>query len=99
MLAGRKGSDNIVIRGARLLDPVEEIDKVLDVRIDNGVIARIYETQPGENLDTNGHRVIDAAGMTLAPAFIDPHVHLRTPGREDEETIASGTAAAAAGGY
>jgi len=43
--------------------------------------------------------VIDAAGLTLAPAFIDPHVHLRTPGREDEETIASGTAAAAAGGY
>jgi dihydroorotase len=64
------------------------------VRIDNGVIAQI-----GENLATNEHRVIDAAGMTLAPAFIDPHVHLRTPGREDEETIASGTAAAAAGGY
>jgi dihydroorotase len=43
--------------------------------------------------------VIDAEGLVLAPAFVDPHVHLRTPGREDEETIASGTAAAAAGGY
>jgi dihydroorotase len=43
--------------------------------------------------------VIDGAGLTLAPAFVDPHVHLRVPGREDEETIASGTAAAAAGGY
>jgi dihydroorotase len=94
MLAGRTGADNIVVRGARVLDPVEGIDMALDVRIDNGVIAQI-----GENLDTNEHRVIEAAGLTLAPAFIDPHVHLRTPGREDEETITSGTAAAAAGGY
>src|SRR5262249_45404464 len=45
------------------------------------------------------HRVIDAAGRILAPAFVDPHVHLRTPGREDEETLATGAAAAAAGGY
>jgi dihydroorotase len=94
MLAGATGAENIVVRGARVLDPVEGIDATLDVRIDNGVIAQV-----GENLDTNEHRVIDGAGMTLAPAFIDPHVHLRTPGREDEETIASGTAAAAAGGY
>ncbi|MDX6425838.1 MAG: dihydroorotase, partial [Gaiellaceae bacterium] len=99
MLAGRTGTENIIVRGARVLDPVEGIDATLDVRIDNGVITQIYETQLGESLDTNGHRVIDAAGLTLAPAFIDPHVHLRTPGREDEETIASGTAAAAAGGY
>jgi dihydroorotase len=94
MLAGPTGADNVVVRGARVLDPVEGIDATLDVRIDNGVIAQL-----GENLDTNEHRVIEAAGLTLAPAFIDPHVHLRTPGREDEETIASGTAAAAAGGY
>ena len=64
------------------------------MRIDGGVIAQI-----GERLDTNEHRVVEAAGQTLVPAFVDPHVHLRTPGREDEETIASGTAAAAAGGY
>jgi len=50
-------------------------------------------------VDANEHRVVDAAGLVLAPAFVDPHVHLRTPGREDEETIASGTSAAAAGGY
>ena len=55
------------------------------VTIENGVIARI---EPGA-----------ATSRVLAPAFVDPHVHLRTPGREDEETIASGTAAAAAGGY
>jgi dihydroorotase len=94
MLAGRTGTENVVIRGARVLDPVEGIDATVDVRVDGGVIAQI-----GSGLDTNEHRVIEAAGLTLAPAFVDPHVHLRTPGREDEETIASGTAAAAAGGY
>jgi dihydroorotase len=94
MLAGPAGRENIVVRGARIVDPLERVDAVLDVRIDNGVIAQI-----GERLDANEHRVVDAAGQTLVPAFVDPHVHLRTPGREDEETIASGTAAAAAGGY
>src|SRR5882762_8033378 len=67
--------ENIVVRGARVIDPGEGVDAVLDVRVDDG------------------------EGLVLAPAFVDPHVHLRTPGREDEETIASGTAAAAAGGY
>jgi dihydroorotase len=86
--------DNIVVRGARVLDPVAGLDAALDVRVDDGVIAAL-----GTDLDTNSHRVLDAEGLLLAPAFVDPHVHLRTPGREDEETIASGTAAAAAGGY
>jgi dihydroorotase len=94
MLAGRAGHDDIVVRGARLLDPVEGVDDTLDVRIDGGVIAQI-----GHELDANEHRVVEAAGLTLVPAFVDPHVHLRTPGREDEETIASVTAAAAGGGY
>jgi dihydroorotase len=85
---------NVVIRGARVVDPVEGVDARLDVRIDDGVIAAV-----AEQVDANEHRVIDAAGLVLAPAFVDPHVHLRTPGREDEETIASGTAAAAAGGF
>jgi dihydroorotase len=87
-------SDNVVVRGARVLDPAQGIDTAMDVRIDDGVIAAL-----GTDLDTNAHRVIDAEGLVLAPAFVDPHVHLRTPGREDEETIASGTAAAAAGGF
>jgi dihydroorotase len=94
ILVGRTGADDLVVRGARVLDPVEKLDAVVDVRVDRGVVTRI-----GERLDANGHRVIEAGGMVLAPAFVDPHVHLRTPGREDEETIVSGTAAAAAGGY
>jgi dihydroorotase len=89
-----RSRDDLVVRGARVLDPVEQIDAVCDVRVDRGVVAQI-----GANLETNGHRIIEGAGLVLAPAFVDPHVHLRVPGGEDEETIASGTAAAAAGGY
>jgi dihydroorotase len=92
----KKGTrkESLVVTGARVLDPGEGVDARVDVRIDDGTIAAI-----GTALERNGHRVVDAHGLVLAPAFVDPHVHLRTPGREDEETIASGTAAAAAGGY
>ena len=86
--------EDLVVRGARVLDPGEGLASVCDVRIDGGTISAI-----GEGLDANGHRVVEGAGLVLAPAFVDPHVHLRVPGGEDEETIASGTAAAAAGGY
>ena len=86
--------ENVVIRDARVVDPTQAIDTKLDVRVDDGLISQL-----GERLETNEHRVVDAQGLTLAPAFVDPHVHLRTPGREDEETIASGTRAAAAGGF
>jgi dihydroorotase len=94
ILVGPSGREDVVVRGARVVDPVERFDAVVDVRVDGGTIAQI-----GERLDANGHRVVDGHGLLLAPAFVDPHVHLRTPGREDEETIASGTRAAAAGGY
>jgi dihydroorotase len=91
---GRAPGDDLVVRGARVVDPVEGIDSVCDVRVDGGTVAQL-----GTSLEPNGHRVVEGAGLVLAPAFVDPHVHLRVPGREDEETIASGTAAAAAGGY
>ena len=94
ILHGREGHDDLVVRSARVIDPSQGIDDLLDVRVDNGVIADI-----GLNVAPNGHRVVEGRGLVLAPAFVDPHVHLRTPGREDEETIASGTAAAAAGGF
>ncbi len=86
--------EDIVIRGARVVDPAQHLDQVLDIRVDGGTISEI-----GTGLDANGHRVIEGDGHLLAPAFVDPHVHLRTPGREDEEDLRSGTAAAAAGGY
>jgi dihydroorotase len=86
--------ENLVVRGARVLDPAHGLDAQIDIRIDAGTISAL-----GAELETNAHQVIEADGLLLAPAFVDPHVHLRTPGREDEETIASGTRAAAAGGY
>ena len=85
---------DLLIRGARVLDPAEGVDAQVDVKVDAGVVVEL-----GSSLPANGHRVLDAAGLVLAPAFVDPHVHLRTPGREDEETLASGTQAAAAGGF
>src|SRR5256714_11188103 len=86
--------ENLVVRRARVVDPSRGIDTTMDVRVDDGVISAL-----GTDLDTNAHRVVHAEGLLLTPAFVDPHVHLRTPGREDEETIATGTGAAAAGGY
>src|SRR3954447_9667808 len=79
--------DSLTIRGARVIDPSSDLDGAFDVTIEDGIIVAIDPA------------VESARGLVLAPAFVDPHVHLRVPGREDEETIASGTAAAAAGGY
>ena len=95
MLVAKTGpKESLVVTGARVVDPAQGIDGQLDVRVDDGVVAQL-----GTAVERNGHRVIDGSGLVLAPAFVDPHVHLRVPGREDEETLASGTAAAAAGGY
>jgi dihydroorotase len=80
-------ADDLVLRGTRVVDPGQGIDEVLDVTVENGVVSRV---EPGTDA---------RHGLVLAPAFVDPHVHLRTPGREDEEDLASGTAAAARGGY
>jgi hypothetical protein len=79
--------ENVIVRGARVLDPVEGLDSQVDVKVDNGVIAEL-----GSNLPQNSHKVIDGTGLVLAPAFVDPHVHLRTPGREDEENDRFGDA-------
>jgi len=79
--------DSLTIRGARVIDPSSDLDGAFDVTIEDGIIVAIDPAPES------------ARGLVLAPAFVDPHVHLRVPGREDEETIASGTAAAAAGGY
>ena len=95
MLVGKSApKDDLVVRGARVVDPTEGLDATIDVRVDGGTISQL-----GADLPANGHRVVDGTGLLLAPAFVDPHVHLRTPGREDEENLASGTRAAAAGGF
>lgn len=86
---------HLLLRGARLLDPAVGVDVRADILVQGGVIAAI-----GDELDApDGCEIIDASRLHALPAFVDPHVHLRTPGREGDETIATGTAAAAAGGY
>ncbi len=87
----------ILVRQAHVLDPRAGIDAPRDVLIRGGVIAELGE--PGTTRPPSGAAVIEAAGKHLFPAFVDPHVHLRTPGQEYKETIATGTAAAAAGGF
>jgi dihydroorotase len=85
----------VLVRGARLLDPRSGLNGVSDVLVRDGQIAEIAPT-----LDApEGAEVVEAEGLHAFPAFVDPHVHLRTPGREDEEDIDSGTRAAAAGGF
>jgi dihydroorotase len=81
---GRK--DSLTFEAVRVLDPGEGIDDVLTVTVERGTITGLAPASGGN-------------GKVMAPAFVDPHVHLRTPGREDEEHLSSGTRAAAAGGY
>lgn len=83
-----------LIRNGRLIDPSQEIDEVTNLALRDGLVAAIGPSAPSA-----ADEVIDAAGCLVAPGLIDMHVHLREPGYEDKETIASGTAAAAAGGF
>ena len=85
MLGARNGHADSLTLAGRVVAPAQSIDECLRITIESGVIALI---EPAA-----------ASSLVVAPAFVDPHVHLRTPGREDEETISSGTEAAAAGGY
>jgi dihydroorotase len=87
----------LLIRGAHVLDPRAGIDERFDVLIRDGHVSELGA--PGSLPEPDGIEVLDAAGRHLFPAFVDPHVHLRTPGQEHKEDIATGTAAAAAGGY
>lgn len=84
----------IVIQGGRVVDPSQGIDRVMDVRLENGVVSEL-----GATLDARGAEVIDAEGLVVAPGLIDLHVHLREPGGEHKETIATGSASAVAGGF
>jgi dihydroorotase len=87
----------LLIRGGHVLDPRTELDEPRDVLVRQGVIAELGAA--GSLTAPAGVETIDAAGRHVFPGFVDPHVHLRTPGHEYKEDIDSGTAAAAAGGF
>ncbi len=83
-----------LLSGGRVIDPASGVDERADVLIEDGSIAGV-----GRGLDESDVERIDVSACVVAPGLVDMHVHLREPGREDEETIASGSAAAAAGGF
>lgn len=94
-----KGNDkpgSLLIRGGRVIDPAARVDAELDVLLREG---RVAEVAPAKRIRGSADETFDARGLILAPGFIDLHVHLREPGQAYKETIASGTAAAAAGGF
>ncbi|MEL6797959.1 MAG: dihydroorotase, partial [Planctomycetota bacterium] len=84
-----------LIQGGRVIDPASATDTTADVAVREG---RVVEIGPGLSA-SDADDVIDAAGLIVCPGLLDPHVHLREPGQEDKETIATGTAAAVAGGF
>jgi dihydroorotase len=84
-----------LLKGGRVVDPANGRDGAFDILIDNGVIAKI-----GRDLPIDGATVVDIpAGLIVVPGLIDMHVHLREPGQEHKETVATGTASAVAGGF
>ena len=85
----------LLIKGGRLIDPSQGIDGIADLLVEDGVVSGM-----AQHIDPPEHaEVIDATGMIVSPGFIDVHCHLREPGFEDKETIATGTLAAARGGF
>jgi dihydroorotase len=91
-----KANHSLLIKGGRLIDPAAKIDAPMDVLLRDGQIAEI--APPGKTRGSAEEK-FDARGLIVAPGFIDLHVHLREPGQGYKETIATGTAAAAAGGF
>jgi dihydroorotase len=84
----------LILRQGRVVDPAEGMDRTADVAIEHGRVSEIAPI-----IHRKGTTEIDARGLVVAPGFVDMHVHLREPGREDAETIESGTRAAARGGF
>ena len=87
---------NILIKNGQVIDPANKIDGKLDILVADGKIAKLGK--PG-TIPANSAQTVDASGKLVVPGLIDMHVHLREPGFEYKETIATGTAAARAGGF
>jgi dihydroorotase len=92
----QKATGNLLIRGGHVIDPAARIDAPMDVLLREG---RVADIAPPNKLRDSSSGVFDARELIVSPGFIDLHVHLREPGQSYKETIASGTSAAAAGGF
>jgi dihydroorotase len=92
----REQSPSLLIKGGQLIDPAAKINAPMDVLLRDG---RVAEVALPNKIRGSADEKFDARGLIVAPGFIDLHVHLREPGQNYKETIASGTAAAAAGGF
>src|SRR5207253_6565291 len=92
----RQADKSLLIKGGHLIDPAAKINTPMDVLLRDG---RVAEVVPPGKIRGGADEKFDARGLIIAPGFIDLHVHLREPGQGYKETIASGTAAAAAGGF
>ena len=88
---------SLILRGGRVVDPASDIDGLYDVIVIDGKIDSLQRT--GKIALRTGERVLDCAGVWVVPGLIDPHVHLRDPGFPEKENVASGLAAAVAGGF
>jgi dihydroorotase len=100
MFGSFPSAELLVIAGVRAFDPTERLDAIVDIVIENGVITRVgHGAATAEVRSSERARVIAGEGLLLLPAFVDLHAHLREPGQEYKEDIASGLAAAAAGGF
>ena len=98
MLSGANNNGPTLIAGGRVIDPANGVDAVADVLVSDGVVREVAEQIVAGSLGDHV-RVIDATGLVVSPGFIDIHAHLREPGYEYKETIATGAAAAARGGF
>ncbi len=92
----KRNQNTLLIRGGHVIDPASNLDQPLDILLADNRVSDV--AAPGV-IPARTHKLFDASGLIVAPGFIDIHVHLRQPGQEHKETIASGTAAAAAGGF
>lgn len=97
LVRGTAAEADLMISGAHLIDPRSAIDGVFDVVISDGQLAEIGP--PGTLTPGPDAEKIDGSGFHMFPAFVDPHIHLRTPGHEHKEDIETGTRSAAAGGF
>jgi dihydroorotase len=88
-----------LIVGGRVIDPSQSLDRVTNLLIEDGRVAGYDVERNGHSISDDSYKIIDATGKIVSPGLIDMHVHLREPGREEDETIQSGTAAAIAGGF